>query len=58
MKFNQFDVVELKNKDMATILGINGNKYKVEIINNKGTRKEFAEIREYDISSIIYKKYL
>lgn len=56
MKINQFDVVELKNKDRATILNISNNKYLSEIVNKMGERKEIKQITENDIFKVIYQK--
>ncbi len=57
MKYKVFDVVELKNKNKATILGIeNNNIYKVEIVNCDGISQGMLEITESDINKIIIKK--
>ncbi len=56
MKINQFDVVELKNKDRATILDISNNKYLSEIVNQMGERQDIKEITENDIFKVIYIK--
>lgn len=57
MKYKVFDVIELKNRDKATILEvIDENKYKVEIVDNEGNSKCITEISKDDISKIIHKK--
>lgn len=57
MKYKVFDVVELKNKDKATILEvIDENKYKVEIVDNEGNSKGITETNKGDINKIIHKK--
>lgn len=56
MKINKFDVVELKNKDRATILDISNNKYLSEIVNQMGERKDIKEITEREIGKVIYQK--
>ena len=38
MKYKQFDVVLLKNKNKATILGVENNKYNAEIVDDRGIR--------------------
>ena len=56
MKYKQFDVVKLNNGDKATILAIIDDKYKVEIVDDKGRRKEITEIYEYNIDEYVLKK--
>lgn len=57
MKYKVFDVIELKNKDKATILEIiNENRYKAEIVDNEGNSKGITEISKENISKIIHKK--
>ncbi len=56
MKYKQFDVVKLNNGDKATILAIIDDKYKVEIVDDKGKRKEITEIYEYNIDEYVLKK--
>ena len=56
MKYKQFDVVKLKNGYNATILGLNDNKYNVEIVDNEGKRKELSEIQDDDILEYVLKK--
>lgn len=56
MKRKIFEVVKLKNGDMATIIGIEKDTYKVEIVNKNGKRKKIAEINEYEIDEVIITK--
>ena len=51
-----FEVVKLTNGYLATIIGINKDSYKVEIVNNNGKRKKITEINETDIKEVIVKK--
>ena len=55
-KYEIFDVVELKNKDRATILGINKETYSVEIVDKDGNTKEVKEISADEVEKIIYTK--
>ena len=56
MKLKVFDVVELKDWDKATIKEILDNKYKVEIVSDKGKFKGIQKIGEKDISRVIISK--
>lgn len=56
MKRKVFEVIKLKNEDMATIIGIDKDSYKVEIVNKNGKRKEITEISENDIDEVIISK--
>lgn len=56
MKRKVFEVVKLKNGDMATIIGIDKDSYKVEIVGENGKRKEITEINENDIDEVIVTK--
>ena len=56
MKINKFDVVELNDKNKATILDIQDNKYLVEIVNDDGISLETRTIEYQDISKVIFKK--
>jgi len=56
MKLKVFDVVELKNGDKATIKEILDDKYKVEIVNDRGKTKGIQNINEKDINKIIILK--
>ena len=56
MKFNKFDVVELKNGNRATILEINKHKYLAEIVNAYGITLDTKEITNEDITKIICSK--
>lgn len=54
MKLKIFDVVELVNNDMATIKEkLGNNKFKAEIVNEKGFTKEIREIDEKEIKRIV-----
>lgn len=56
MKYKQFDVVILKNENIATILGIEDNNYNVEIVDKKGKRIELVKIKDDEIDKILFKK--
>lgn len=56
MKRKVFEVVKLKSGDMATIIGIDKDSYKVEVVNKNGKRKEITEISENDIDEVIISK--
>lgn len=58
MKYDLFDVVELKDKNRGTILKVDNDRYYVEIVNAFGItlRKEY--LTDDDISSIILKKQM
>lgn len=57
MKIKQFDVVELKDSNKATILEIyKGKKYYAEIVNNKGKTIDIKEITLKEINKIVYRK--
>ena len=54
MKINIFDVVELENNDKATIKEkLGNNKFKAEIVNGNGVKKEIREIEEKEIKRIV-----
>ena len=57
MKINKFDVVELNDKNKATILDMqNNNMYLVEIVNDDGISLGTRTIEYQDISKVIFKK--
>jgi len=56
MKLKVFDVIELKNGDRATILDINNNVYKVEVVDKNGISKGIKNIEETDVKDIIISK--
>lgn len=56
MKRKVFEVVKLKNGYMATIIGIDNDYYKVEIVNKNGKRKQITQINEDDIEEVIIAK--
>jgi len=57
MKIEVFDVVELKNRNKATILDKRENKeYLSEVIDDRGKIIENKIIGEQDIERIIYSK--
>lgn len=56
MKYKVFDVVELNNGSKATILDNSNNKYKAEIVNDKGIRQGMRNICDSDINRIIISK--
>lgn len=56
MDLKLFDVVELENKNRATILSISKeNKMFAEILDNKGKKIECREISKDEINEILYK---
>lgn len=56
MKIKIFDVVELKDKNRATILDIRNNKYLVEVVNSSGISLNNKIITDNDINKIIFAK--
>lgn len=56
MKYKQFDVVLLKNKNKATILGVENNKYNAEIVDDRGIRIDVKAITDDDIDKSIFIK--
>ena len=56
MGIRKFDVVELYNKNKATILQIEGNKYFAEIVNSSGVTVDKKYISDSDITKVIYTK--
>lgn len=51
-----FEVVKLVDGSLATIIGINEESYKVEVVDKSGKRKQITEINENDIQDVIIKK--
>ena len=56
MNYNIFDVLELKNGNLATILQKDKNIYKVEEVDSNGRQQNISYITENDILSLKYKK--
>jgi len=56
MKINRFDVVELNNKNKATIRNIQSDGYLVEIVDLNGNSLGTKVINETEINKIIYSK--
>ncbi len=56
MKIKIFDVVELNSGNKATIIEINKNGYKAEIVDNNGKSKGILQIEEKDIKKVIFSK--
>ena len=56
MKIQRFNVVELKDKNRATILEIKNKKYLAEIVNPYGITLGIKTIIKDDIEKIIYYK--
>lgn len=56
MKIKLFDVVKLNSGNNATILGINKNTYRAEILTEEGKTLEFKEITNSEIKEVIYTK--
>ena len=58
MRYNKFDVIELKNGNKAIIINKNNrNQYIAKIINSNGVTIEKKAIKDKEISKILYKKY-
>lgn len=57
MKLKKFDVVELKNKNRATILEKKNNEYLVEIVDTNGITVEKRNINQEDIKQVIYTRH-
>ena len=55
MRVKLFEVVELNNGNLATILEVNRDSYKAEIIEN-GKTLGIKDITNFDIKEIIYNK--
>lgn len=57
MKIEQFDVVELKDRNKAIIKKINKrNSYLVEVINEKGIKVGEKIITNIDINKMLYSR--
>ena len=56
MKAKLFEVVELNNGNLATILEVNKDLYRAEIIDKKGNSLGIQNISNVDIKEIIYNK--
>lgn len=57
MRYNKFDVIELKNGNKAIIINKNNrNQYIAKIINSNGVTIEKKAIKDKEISKILYKK--
>ena len=56
MKYKKFDVVEIKNKNKATILEIEGNKYFAEIVNPYGITIENRLISDNEVSKLLHSR--
>lgn len=57
MRYNKFDVIELKNGNKAIIINKNNrNQYIAKIINSNGVTIEKKAIKDKKISKILYKK--
>ena len=56
MKINRFDVVELNNKNKATIRTVQNNGYLVEEVDLNGNSLGYKTISDSDINKIIYSK--
>lgn len=54
MKLKIFDVVELQDKNKATILRIDNDKYYAEVVNSDGITLCFKYITLKDINKIIH----
>ena len=56
MKYKKFEVVELNNKNKATILDIKDKCYLAEIVDENGNTLGFKSITDEDISNVIFAK--
>jgi len=56
MKIKKFDVVELKNKNKATILNTDNNEYFAEIVNSDGITIDKRNITQDEVKRVIYTK--
>lgn len=56
MKIQRFNVVELKDKNRATILEIKGKKYLAEIVNPYGITLGIKTVTKDEIQKVIYYK--
>lgn len=56
MNYKVFEVVQLENDNLATILGKSDNTYKVEEIDKNGEIKGIKEITDYDIKALKYSR--
>lgn len=55
MKYNVFDVILLKDKNMAIISEVYNNEYKVKISKNNEPIEETRIVKEKDIDAVLYK---
>ena len=56
MKYKVFDVVELQNNNLATILKIENNIYTVEEINSKGKTQGIKDVTNENIKKLKFSK--
>ena len=56
MNYKVFEVVQLENDNLATILEKRNNAYKVEEIDKKGEIKGIKEITDDDIKALKYSR--
>ncbi len=56
MKYKKFDVVELNDKNKATILKIEGNQYFAEVVNVYGITIDNKLISDNEISRVIHSR--
>ncbi len=56
MKIKVFDVVELTNGNKATILCVNNEQYRAEIVTEHGISKGISDIKEKEIKKVIFRK--
>ena len=55
-KYKIFDVVELNNENKATILDIEKDTYKVEVVNKEGISLGITNVFDNEINKIIISK--
>lgn len=55
MKYNVFDVVLLKDKNMAIVSEVYNNDYKVKISKYNEPIEETRIVKEKDIDAVLYK---
>lgn len=56
MKRKVFDVIKLVDGNMATILEVDKDTYKAEIVNKRGKSQGIKNIKEEDIKEVIISK--
>lgn len=55
MKYDLFDVIELKDKNRGTILKVEKDRYYIEIVNSFGITLGTEYVTDDDINSLVFK---